>query len=156
MSSRSRNLTNSPPAEPNDAWVPCQAGDIGRVVRKLKSQKTRHAVSQAAMGVVACGLLVASGLYALPRLATQTPGDFGGIACHEVVSAADEYLAGTLSAAMAARIDTHLLSCAKCTRYIEGLRSERSSSAALGHLRTSPKVPQFSNPLTDLVLAAVD
>lgn len=112
---------------PQESWQPCQSGEIAGLVKGLRSRRSRQTAHRALVGVVAFGVLLVAGLYAVPRLG-GVERDYGGITCSEVVAHADDYIAGTLEPAVAGKIDVHLAQCDHCRRAIRQRRRRKDSA----------------------------
>ncbi len=73
------------------------------------------------------------------------------VACVELVALASDYLEGTISPELEARIDTHLAGCDGCSMYIDQLRGVVE---AAGHLTPDAVPEEAVDRLLDVFRAA--
>jgi len=100
-----------------DGWQPCQQGEIGRLVRRLKVARRRKRLLQVAGPAAAAVILVVAVVY----LTSARPATAGPITCRQARAAMAERLEDRLTPEMTARVDQHLRDCPSCRRRYEAL-----------------------------------
>lgn len=97
-------------------WGPCPPGAFERLSAKLRARRRRRIFLRTA--VAGAGIAAAAGVGWLAwGLNQEKPGDFGGIACPEVVRLGPEYAKGELSKDLSEKIRIHISLCSKCGPY---------------------------------------
>ncbi len=108
------------------SWKPCPPGTLVDLSQRMRGQRQRrHAVRLG--GLMALVIAVAIGV-AVPIAQRPRQYEFGGITCREVQRILPAYVAGTLPAELAQRVQQHLLECPNCAPH----QPPVASVAALG------------------------
>lgn len=100
------------------SWQPCDTGEVGGLVKRLRRQRRRGDVWRAA---VTGTCLAAVALLAFWMLPGQREAG-AAITCREVHDLADAYVAGQVEAEKSDRIRRHLDHCRTCREVVDRLR----------------------------------
>ncbi len=97
-----------------DQWDACPAGELQRMVGRIKARRQRRLLTQ--VGSTAAALLTAfaAAFFTTGWLRQPTECRFGGIACSEVKPLLPDFLAEKLDAELARKVDIHLQQCPDC------------------------------------------
>jgi len=124
-------MTNSKASKQSE-WTDCQGGEISGMARRLKTQRAISRRKQVMQSLsIAAGLLVMVGIGWM-MLPGDPPagGNYGGIACSEVVKNGKQYVLHQLDPELAERINAHLGKCENCQRKLTMLRQRLGLSPA--------------------------
>ncbi len=123
-------------------WQACPPGEVTELVGRLRARRRHETLRQVALGTTALCLVLIAGSSLIHRVLTPAEPNFGGITCTEVAEHTEAYVAGTLDADLARRIDVHLGQCTFCRNLIEQMR-EQGESAPVARKETA----QLASPI---------
>ncbi len=123
--------------QPEDAWRPCQPGELGQAVGVLRSRKRNGTLLKSAGLATAALVLLLVGGYTASTFLTPpsapNQGFYAGIGCAEVHGLLPELQREQLPEAKSAQVKAHLDQCPKCRKAYERLQN-----AATHRQQTSP------------------
>jgi hypothetical protein len=139
--------TPSPSPQNSCDWSPCKQGEISGLVASLKTHRARTTRRRWMAGATTGALLIAGGWLAT-RNWPGTAETLVEASCREVRMQAEQYLAGSLSPDMMARIERHLSHCVHCEDALRNARPKQPSADAEPPIETLGRRGR-SVPLTE-------
>jgi len=108
--------------ENSNGWDVCQPGEVGAVVRRLKSR--RRTARLQAVGSMAA-LMIGIGFlgYYLTTVSPAVDQYYAGISCTEMTQLASRYVSGQLDAEKMQQIRDHLARCRRCHERYEAMQT---------------------------------
>ena len=118
--------------EPNgdnqNDWHSCRPGMVGQLVRNLQSRRQALIVQRRMVAAVLLMMAAFSSYYFVGVLPSAEP-NYGGIVCSRVRELGQEYMAGTMDSAEAARVHAHLAQCEDCQQWIKAMMPTSTDQA---------------------------
>jgi len=109
-------------------WDPVTPGSLNGLASRIRSRRRRRIVAKVLVPVAAI-ILFASLLPFLANSSTDSQSNYGGIACSEVRSNLNSFIAKDLDQERMGAIAAHLRECRQCRQRMEAmLRTEVVSS----------------------------
>lgn len=109
-------------------WHPCQAGQVHRLVGRLKNRRLLRALRRDFTVAVVLFAFVLSG-YVVADTWPNQPVGLGGVVCFEVSRIADTIVNAKLPPEVEVCVRRHLAICAHCRKHIEELRIESAEGS---------------------------
>ncbi|REJ90638.1 MAG: zf-HC2 domain-containing protein [Planctomycetota bacterium] len=104
----------------DEYWTRCPAGEVASLTSRLRSQTRMRAVGRCIVGAAA---VVACGATLFLTVGDSGEGQrIGGVWCSDVMEMAEDYVAGSLDAAVMKQIRIHIDHCPGCRQQIDAIR----------------------------------
>lgn len=114
-------------------WAACEAGDLRRVVRRLRVRRRDRQAARVIGTGGAAAVLVLVGFIALAQFRGTPQYNYGNIACDSVRENLPDYMAGRVDKHLAAKINRHLAVCPKCGPLYRKMKSDTSVAQHARH-----------------------
>jgi len=115
----------------NREWANCSQGEIGQMVRRLRTRRFLSAIRRDACILSTLFVAVFLGYFWFGVL-PETQMDLGGIYCYQVQPLAEQLLTGQLDGDTRQKVERHLRSCEFCRKHVEQVRLEAQRSGPEG------------------------
>jgi hypothetical protein len=122
-------------------WQSCRPGYLVALSNQAKGARRRRAAVRASVAAVAIFCMVGLSAWGLGRWSQPHESSFGGIACHEVQANLAGYVAGTLPADLAARIEDHLRECHVCRQLLQKMQADQAVAASADRVDVASECP---------------